>query len=321
MKPGDPIRYGFDWAEFRKWLDGTYGRCAYTWSEDPGAYSITTLDTDLPRLVSVAKVDPASLDQKDFEQNWKKLSNSPRLQLNSSGSVTSLAPATESFVCGVAFGQIATSATTNVPLRGTTYAEPTVAAQRSVSSSSANDRAVSTGAREVTITYYDASMNGPFTDKVVLNGATAVATGATDICFIENMRVTSAGSGGTNAGVITLFTNTTGGAGAIASIAASAGVTQFTHHYVASGRVAYITQMNGAVTANASVLTLIQRDLIANVNQQVSEAIRSATAQASIVRVFSQPICIVGPSRVIMYVQPSSAAAMTTYGSFDYYEI
>lgn len=321
MGPGGLIKYGTDWPEFKKWLDGTCGRYPYSWEEDIGAYTVWTLDAQLPRIVAIPKSEPASGNQLDFEATWKKLTYSPRLQLNTSGSVTCITEPGAAASNGVAFGFIATSATTNVPIRPTTYTEPSVGAQRSFASSSANDRLASTGARTVKVTYYDASMNGPFTETVTLNGATAVATVATNICFVESMEVVTAGSGGTNAGVITLYTNTTGGAGAIASIATGIGLMQYAHRYVPPGRAIYITQMSAAVTANASLVTLVQRDLVANVNLQISESIRAATAQASVVRTFSQPLCVVGPSRVVMFAQPSSAAAMTTYGSFDYYEV
>jgi len=61
-------------------------------------------------------------------------------------------------------------------VRATTYTEQTVNAQRSFASSSASDTGAGTGAQQVTLTYYDATGAGPFTEVVTLAGVVAVAT-------------------------------------------------------------------------------------------------------------------------------------------------
>lgn len=81
---------------------------------------------------------------------------------------------------------------------------PTVAAVLTVSSSSANDTAAGTGARTVTITGLDASFN-QLTEVVTLNGQSAVST--VNLYYrINNISVTTAGSGGVNAGIIYIGT-------------------------------------------------------------------------------------------------------------------
>lgn len=72
-----------------------------------------------------------------------------------------------------------------------------------VVSSSANDAAAGTGARTVTIIYLNPS-GAVLSETVTLNGTSAVATVATNIWRILDMWCASFGSGGTNAGTITL---------------------------------------------------------------------------------------------------------------------
>lgn len=103
-------------------------------------------------------------------------------------------------------------------MRATPYTEPAAAAQRSIASASANDTAAGTGARSVRITYFDGAGNGPLTETVTLNGTTPVNTVATNIRFIESMVVLTVGTGGTNAGVITLYGSTGGAGGTVGTI-------------------------------------------------------------------------------------------------------
>jgi hypothetical protein len=314
------VNYSTGWADFRKWIDGSCGRMVYTWTDAGGSYQLLTLDQENPRKVEIAKSEPAGDDQLDFETNWKKLSYSPSLQLNADGNVTCVAPTGQSALQGVEFGQITTAATTRVQILGTTYTEQTTNGRRSISSSSGSDAAANTGARTVKITYYDQNMAGPYTETVALSGTGAVVTQAADICFIESLTVMTAGNGRTNAGVVSLYANTAGNGTVIASIAAGASTTLFAHHYVPSGRAAYITQMTGSVTAIAAVISLVRRNFN-GVDVQIGDTIRPVSTNASIMRTYSQPICVTGPARIVMFATPSAATSVTTYASFDYYEV
>ena len=118
------------------------------------------------------------------------------------------------------------------------YTEQSSNAQRSLVSSDATDASASTGARTVRITYYDASMVGPFTETVTMNGTTPVNTVATDICFIEKLEVVTAGSNGGNAGTISLMSATAGGGVTVGTIVVGDNETNWCHHYVPSGKTA-----------------------------------------------------------------------------------
>ena len=64
---GATVDYSDDgWVEFKKWLDGTYARLAYTWVDEGLAYSIAAVDGPLCRTCSINKVDAA-----EFEASYK----------------------------------------------------------------------------------------------------------------------------------------------------------------------------------------------------------------------------------------------------------
>jgi hypothetical protein len=83
---------------------------------------------------------------------------------------------------------------------GTAYPWPSAASVRTVSSSSALDTAAGTGARTVQIVGLDASFN-VITEVVTLNGITAVTT-VNAYYRINDFAVLTAGTGGTNAGIV-----------------------------------------------------------------------------------------------------------------------
>jgi hypothetical protein len=136
---------------------------------------------------------------------------------------------------GLRWGTIALTTNTASKIESTTYTEQTTAVQRSFTSSSTADAAAGTGARTIEFTYYDASGNGPYTEIDTLNGTTAVNTVATNVCYVESIVVQTVGSGGTNAGTVTLFTTTGGGGTAIGTIAIGVSTTEWAHHYTPNG--------------------------------------------------------------------------------------
>jgi len=227
---------------------------------------------------------------------------------------------------GFAFGQITLAATTLNAVRATAYTEPTAGAQRSVSSSSAADTAAGTGARTIRITYYTATFTGPFTEDLTLNGTTAVNTVATNIRFIEQIDVLTVGSGGSNAGTITLFNAIGGGGGAIGTIAIGANQTQWCHHYVATGKIAYITGVsvshNGTTVGSGGVFILRAKTLdVANsADAQVSDFVRLYGQASTSTRNYGSPIIVPGPARITAFVTPETTSSTVYRAAFDYFE-
>lgn len=152
--------------------------------------------------------------------------------------VTFATPSSFTGVSGAIVSLGGSTANTLQVMRATAYTEPASAAQRSMASASANDAAAGTGARTVRLTYFDGTGAGPFTEIVTLNGTTPVNTVATNIRFIESLVVLTVGSGGANAGIITLFGSTAGGGGTVGTIGVGNIVTAigdlrtlWCHHY------------------------------------------------------------------------------------------
>lgn len=223
-------------------------------------------------------------------------------------------------------GYVATAATTRFACRATTFVEQATNAQRSISSANAADTAAGTGARTVRITYYDQAFAGPFTVDLTLNGVTPVNTGVTNICKVEKIQVLTAGSGGVNAGIITLFGATAGGGGAIGTIATGDNQTFWTHHFVPAGKTCVITGFIGShsntVVGGGGMFTLRALNLsIANAAEnQVSDFLRVYGQASSSPRNYQSPIKVVGPARVLAYVQPETSSASVYRAAFDFFE-
>lgn len=223
-----------------------------------------------------------------------------------------------------------------IPILATAYNEPTVGAQRSMSSSSAADTAAGTGARTVEITYYTSAFAGPFTETVTLNGTAAVNTVATDICFIEKMIVKTAGTSNRNAGTITLFNATAGGGGTLGILGVanlfvdtfgSPAVngdnrTLWAHHYVASGMTATFSTVTAGTTGNQTgvVYLVAKMPLITSPEVIVGDPLAIGLNATGVVRQLGIPIKIVGPAKVQLVVTPAGNGT-SFYGSFDFSEV
>lgn len=217
-----------------------------------------------------------------------------------------------------------TSGSTFTPIRATTFAESLVLQARSIKSTSGVDtNSAGTGARSVIITYYDDTLNGPYTETINLNGTTAVNTAATNICFVESLYVVTVGSQLGNVGAISLY-DTTGGTGTImAQIAASDNQTFYAHHYVGLSRTAKISDLSGTISGlNGGMVS------IRTVNPTLVTAPELTTAvlihfnpgeNTEYVPVI--PTTVVGPARILAYAKADGTPAlMTWFIGLSFYE-
>jgi len=216
---------------------------------------------------------------------------------------------------------VATAATTNVVMRPQAYTPPADAAQRWLSSSSASDTSAGTGARTVRITWFANDMSGPFEEIVTLNGTARVGTTATNIRFIQCMEVVTVGSGGSNAGSISMHTLGSGGS-VIGQIAASDNRTFWGHHYVALGAKALITDIE--IVANGAALSTVTmrvRNPIPTDSASINPMGTLRCATSSIPVWFATPIAIPGPAIVELFVQPSATGATTHWARIGVVEV
>lgn len=226
-----------------------------------------------------------------------------------------------------AIGQIATAAVTEAAVEATAYTEQTSGAQRSLKSSSVNDTAAGTGARQVRITYFtlDALGNvlGPFTETVTLNGTTAVPTVGLNIALIEKMEIVAAGSGGVAAGTITMTVDNAGAGATIGTIAAGARQTLWAHHYVASKKQCKVTDfcVSGGDPA-AATFSVRSAGYVAGAvspELEVTGGVGANNANgAGRELVYSAPGLIIGPARLRAYVTPANVNAQTSNASFGF---
>ena len=214
-------------------------------------------------------------------------------------------------------------------MRATPYTEPASNAQRSMASSSANDTAAGTGARTVEITYYTTTGTGPFTETITLNGTTPVNTVATNIRFIEELDVETVGSGGANAGTISLFGSTAGGGGTVGTIGVGnilTGVgdnrTLWAHHYVEAGVTASLSTLivgaqSGGSGTSARFFVKSTEVLVANaVERLIGDVL---LVQGAFSRLFSFYVRVTGFVRLTAYAIPA-VNNTTLSAAFDYSE-
>lgn len=214
-------------------------------------------------------------------------------------------------------------------LYSTPYTEPTSAAQRSLVSSSADDSAAGIGARTVSITYYDNTGGGPFTEIVTLNGTTPVNTVATNIRFIEQMEVLTAGSTGHNSGTISLYTGTGGAGTVIGSIGVGTvfsglgdNATYWAHHYVSAGWTVELAaffvsvQAGGSATTGRFFLTRSQPLVPNNVEVIVDGVV---LVQGEFARQYKFTSKVAGFAKILTYGIPTVNNAQLS-ASFDFSE-
>jgi hypothetical protein len=165
-------------------------------------------------------------------------------------------------------------------------------------------------------------MNGPFTEVVTLNGLTGVNTVGTNIANIERMDVVKVGSGGANAGVISLMTQTGGNGTAIGSINTNDNRTFWAHHHVPPGFTTFITNITSSCSAGgAGAVTLnVLNPIDSTVPSVIPTGIlRHGTTAAALT--FSVPVGIPGPALVFLIERPDSATAQTNFASFGYIDL
>lgn len=270
-------------------------------------------------------------DELDFETNFKPTANSRIAREDQFGaplvsplSLSVAAGKIPGAVSGTINGYTATAAVTAKAIRATAYVAGTANAQRSISSANAADTAAGTGARTVKITYYNNAMAGPFTETITLNGVAAVNTVSTTIRYIEKIEVMTVGSGGANAGTITLFLGLAGGGGAMAAIAASDNSTFYCHHYVPAGKTCYVIGLRtGATVTNGSAILTSTGDPGSTIlaTRNVTGNLRHGAAnQLMAFLSWDPPLPVTGPNLIIVTTRPDAGTASTAYGSFDYIE-
>lgn len=245
------------------------------------------------------------------------------IQVDNNGRI--ITSAITGFGADFVFGDITLSAIALATVRRTTYTEPAAAAAFSVKSASAADAAAGTGARTVRVHWADASVTALNTEVITLNGTTCVNSVATTAKFFEDFDVTTAGSGGTNAGILTLYTGT-GCVTAVGTVNAGDEQTFWAHHYVPTGKTCNITGLsvshNGTTVGSGGVFAIKALDLsLANANElQVGDFHRLYGQSSTAARQYLSPIKVVGPARILVYVTPETSTSTVYRASLDFFE-
>lgn len=227
----------------------------------------------------------------------------------------------------ISFGDATIAAPGTYAMRRTTYTEQTVNFTGSIKSGSVNDTAAGTGARTVKITYLDQTGTGPLTETVTLNGTTAVNLVNSNHCFIEKMEVLSAGSGGVNAGLLSLFTGAAGAGTLVGTIAVGDNQTFWCHHYTPVGKTTYIAGTlvgnSSSVVGGGCTFALKSKSvLVANsIEKQVGDTLTLYGQSSMTPRLFTTAIPLAtGLARITMYAFVTSSTSIVYRASFDFYD-
>lgn len=236
-------------------------------------------------------------------------------------------PGTSGGTTGQITGDVQTNATTKTFIAATTYAEQTSGAQRSVVSASILDTSAGTGARSVRLTYYTLTSGviaGPLTETVTLNGILAVNTVATNIAYIEKAEVLTVGSGGSNAGAISIFSLIGGGGSAFVQIAASLNITRLAHHFIPTGKTCHIYDFsiqNDAASGNNPRFTAEIVDITSSVSAERPIITMRIDGRSFGNMSGSIPVSVSGPARIRIYVTPGNNAVQTSTALLRYIEV
>ena len=249
------------------------------------------------------------------------------ISVDSQGRIITSPPSSISSLSGFSNGYVALAVNTKSFVGATTYIEQTTGAQRSISSSSVSDTGAGTGAQQVTIIWFDSTGAGPNSEIVTLSGTANVNTVSTTMCYIESIIVSRVGSGGSNAGTITLHAAAAGGGAAIGTIVIGDNQTFWCHHYVPTGKTCYITGICAGANNNAgATFTTTARfiGVTGAVENQISDFIRNGgggnASQPSFTRTYGTPLQVAGPARINGYVNPDQATSSSYWLSFDFYQ-
>jgi len=230
------------------------------------------------------------------------------------------------FGADFSFGDVTLAVIAIAPVRRTAYTEQTTDAQRSIASASANDTAAGTGARTVEIEYYTSTGVGPLLETITLNGTSFVNTVATNICYIEHIFVTTAGSTLSNVGILTLKAATAGGGATIGTINATDNQTFWAHHYVPTGKEMNITGVavshNGTTVGSGGVFVVKATPIgVANAAiNQVTDFIRLYGQASTFSRTYTSPVKVPGPAKVFLFVTPETSSSTVYRGSIDFFQ-
>jgi hypothetical protein len=313
---------------------GTSPTLTYTIQEvDPGDNATTFGNSTSTSAISAIGVYTATLTtttSSSVKVSWTIAGTTPSFTQVYATVVSKATPSSQattsspsSATSGFSTGNVTVSATTITAVLETTYTEQSANFTGSVVSSNANDTSAGTGARTITITYYDSSGNGPYTETATMNGTTAVNLVNTNHCFIEKIVVVTVGSNATNAGTISLFTGSAGGGTLVGTIAIGDNRTFWCHHYVANGKTCSITDLVGGTSGSKNASFWLRSLSIPTANQaevQVTDTLRLATAAPSTVREYGTPIKVSGPARIRAYITSDGTSTATFFTSFTFFD-
>lgn len=176
------------------------------------------------------------IDVADFETNYKPYANAPIDDTEFDPRLIRR------------FGNLTSASGSEVVVSARPYTEPAAEAQRSIVSTSVQDKAGGSGTVAVRLTYLNSAYTLR-TEDFALNGTTPVNSIGTDIRFVERFQKIQ---GADAVGAIKLMTGTGGGGTEIAGIGTGADDAFLCHHYVPAGMRAWVLGWGATIDGNSN---------------------------------------------------------------------
>ena len=308
-----------NWTELKNVISNKFLFLQYT--DDGTSYQLFVFDGEIVYLNQIWKgTVPDGVisggysqaqndsDKSDFETNYLPYANEP-IVINK---------LTDPRIIHK-FGNVGTTATTEVLCSARPYNEQSSQAQRSVKSSSANDTSAGSGAKAVRIVYLDSNYVKK-SEIITMNGTTAVPTVATDIRFIESFDVVQ---GAAAAGAIELWTATNGTGTAICGIGTATTNAFLCHHYVPAGMRCVIYNCGGTCSDDVNFKLWSQQIVSGNRTDQIIDLDNLIGITAGSRISFNRELggVIVGEKCYIrISIVPGQATSTTTRSILDLFE-
>lgn len=170
---------------------------------------------------------------------------------------------------------------------GGTWAAPATASVVNFVSADAADAAAGTGVRTISVTGLDSNYD-EITETVTMNGVTPVAT-ANGYWIIHRLIALTAGSGGTNAGIIT-GTSAAAGTPVLISMLAGMGQSQFGLYQVPRNKTLLILKMGASSTTTGTVNVAIFAKPFGGVFNLKRNYSVNSTGSSSVQHEFTPPL-------------------------------
>jgi hypothetical protein len=320
------------WTAFKSYVESKYLSIQY--EEDAVIYRVFAIDDSIVYLAYIWKgtvpegviyegytQEQNDLDKTDFETNYKANANQ-RITPKTDNGIPFSVPKNYLYeisgnkVSGchiwskeyiAAFGNVG-----RYEMNLGIFNEMTSGAQRSFKSTNANDTAAGTGIRKIQLSYISSIDGLQKTEVITLNGTSAVASVATDILYINEVKAISVGSLKKAAGTISLYNAADGTGTVMVQILPNYLKSYISKYYVPAGKLLYIVEINVSVDDMGVFDLMRNKDYTSVGGDIVEELCFTKFFTKNFSQSISVPITVSASRSINVYYTPDKASGKIT---------